>query len=86
MMQNPRLKPKRRHERARQYTVIAERLQFHLDARSLPPEIAELVRQAKEALMSASDRLEETLVDQNASGRGLSGGSNEQKTFERTES
>jgi hypothetical protein len=60
MMPTPRLKPKRRHERARQYAVIAERLQFHLDAGSLPADVAELVRQAKDLLMTASDRLDAT--------------------------
>jgi hypothetical protein len=52
------LKPKRIHERAAQYRMIAERLQFHLDRENLPPKEAELVRTAQEALVRAADVVE----------------------------
>jgi hypothetical protein len=43
LMRKP-LKPKRTLERAHQYRVIAERLQFHLDRESLPDEAADAQR------------------------------------------
>jgi hypothetical protein len=43
----PMLKPKRIHERAHQYRVIAERLQFHLDRENLRPKETELIRTAQ---------------------------------------
>src|SRR5438094_206646 len=52
------LKTKRTLERALQYRVIAERLQFHLDRESLPDEAAELVRTAQQALARAADVVE----------------------------
>jgi hypothetical protein len=58
------LKPKRILERAHQYRVIAERLQFHLERENLPEEAAELVRTAQEALPRSAD-----LVEKNASDR-----------------
>jgi hypothetical protein len=50
------LNPKRILERAHQYRVIAERLQFHLHRENLPDEAAELVRTAQEALARAADQ------------------------------
>jgi hypothetical protein len=43
-----------REGRARAYVVMADRLQFHLEAGTLPPEAAEQVRHAHDALMKAS--------------------------------
>jgi hypothetical protein len=57
------LKPKRILERAHQYRVIAERLQFHLDRENLPDEAAELVRTAQEELPRAADVLEKSASD-----------------------
>jgi hypothetical protein len=44
----------RREGRARAYVVIADRLQFHLEAGTLPAEAAEHVQHAHDALMKAS--------------------------------
>ena len=52
------LKPKRIHERAAQYRMLAERLQIHLDREDLPPKEAELVRTAHDALAEAADVVE----------------------------
>jgi hypothetical protein len=57
------LKPKRIHERAHQYRVIAERLQFQLDRENLPPKEAELVRTAQQALARAADVVEKSASD-----------------------
>ena len=57
------LKPKRILERAHQYRVIAERLQFHLERESLPDEAAELVRTAQKALAKAAEVIEESACD-----------------------
>jgi hypothetical protein len=46
-----------RQGRARAYVVMADRLQFHLEAGTLPPEAAEHVRHAHDALMKASAAL-----------------------------
>jgi hypothetical protein len=54
------LKPKRVFERAHQYRVIAERLQFHLERENLPDEAAELVRTAQQALARAADVVEKS--------------------------
>jgi hypothetical protein len=43
-----------REGRAHAYVVIADRLQFHLEAGTLPVEAAEHVRHAHDALMMAS--------------------------------
>jgi hypothetical protein len=43
------LKPKRIRQRAHQYRVMAERLQFHLDRENLPTGAADLVRTANKA-------------------------------------
>ena len=43
--------------RAHAYVVMADRLQFHLEAGNLPPEAAEHVQQAHDALMRASAAL-----------------------------
>jgi hypothetical protein len=52
------LKPKRIHERAAQYRMLAERLQMHLDREDLRPNEAELVRTAHDALVEAADVVE----------------------------
>jgi hypothetical protein len=51
------MKKGRIQERAHQYEVIADRLQFHLNAETLPQNVAEYVRTAKEALASAAAAL-----------------------------
>jgi hypothetical protein len=43
------LKPKRIHERAAQYRMIAERLQLYLE--NLPPNEIELIRTAQQAYL-----------------------------------
>ena len=43
--------------RARAYVIMADRLQFHLEAGTLPAEAAEHVRHAQDALMKASAAL-----------------------------
>jgi hypothetical protein len=53
------LKPKRIHERAAQYRMLAERLQIHLDRENLPPNEIELIRTAQQALFRAADVVEE---------------------------
>jgi|EndMetStandDraft_3_1072993.scaffolds.fasta_scaffold429076_2 hypothetical protein len=57
------LKPKRILERAHQYRVIAERLQFHLHRENLPEEAAKLVRTAQEALARAADVVEKSACE-----------------------
>jgi hypothetical protein len=52
---------KRILERAHQYRVIAERLQFHLDRENLPKEAADLVRIAQAALAEAAGVVEESV-------------------------
>ena len=54
--------------RARSYVILADRLQFHLEAGTLPAEAAEHVRRAHDALMKASAALRgaEMPRDQNA--------------------
>ena len=49
--------PGGREGRARAYVVMADRLQFHLEARNLPAEAAEHVRNAHDALIKASAAL-----------------------------
>jgi hypothetical protein len=46
--------PGGREGRARAYVIMADRLQFHLEAGTLPAEAAEHVRHAHDALMKAS--------------------------------
>jgi hypothetical protein len=50
-------------ERAHQYGVMAERLQFHLDRENLPTG-ADLVRTAQKALAEAADVVEESVTGQ----------------------
>jgi hypothetical protein len=57
------LKAKRILERAHQYRVIAERLQFHLHRENLPEEAAKLVRTAQEALARAADVVEKSACE-----------------------
>lgn len=64
------LKKKRVLERAHQYRVIAERLQFHLDGENMPAKAAELVRTAQEALMTAAEVVEESVVVEEAAASG----------------
>jgi hypothetical protein len=53
-MGNGRLAKRRgRQDRAQQYAIIAARLQFHLEADTLPNDIAQLVQQAHDALVMA---------------------------------
>jgi hypothetical protein len=54
---------KRILERAHQYRVIAEGLQFHLDRENLPNEAADLVRIAQPALAEAAGVVEESEAD-----------------------
>jgi hypothetical protein len=54
---------KRILERAHQYRVIAEGLQFHLDRENLPKEAADLVRIAQPALAEAAGVVEESEAD-----------------------
>ena len=61
------LKKKRVLERAHQYRVIAERLQFHLDGENMPLKAAELVRTAQEALMTAAQVVEASVTEPAAS-------------------
>ena len=49
--------PGGREGRARAYVVMADRLQFHLEAGNLPAEAAEHVRNAHDALIKASAAL-----------------------------
>jgi hypothetical protein len=56
------LKKKRVLERAHQYRVIAERLQFHLEGENMPAKAAELVRTAQQALMTAAEVVEESVA------------------------
>jgi hypothetical protein len=56
---------KRILERAHQYRVIAERLQFHLDRENLPEEAADLSI-AQAALAEAAE-----VVEESASGNGV---------------
>ena len=49
--------------RARAYVVMADRLQFHLEAGTLPPEAAEHVQQAHDALMKASAALRRAEIE-----------------------
>jgi hypothetical protein len=49
--------PGGREGRARAYVLMADRLQFHLEAGTLPPEAAEHVRHAHDGLMKASAAL-----------------------------
>jgi hypothetical protein len=46
-----------RQERAYQYRLLVDRLQFHLDAGNLPADISERVNAAKEALAEAAEML-----------------------------
>jgi hypothetical protein len=62
------LKKKRVLERPHQYRVIAERLQFHLDGENMPAKAAELVRTAREALISAADAVEESVTVEEPAG------------------
>ena len=45
-------------ERAHQYRVIADRLQFHLSRDNLPEDVADLVRTAQQALANAAQSME----------------------------
>ena len=58
------LKPKRMRERAHEYRVMAERLQFHLDRQNLPTRAADLVRTAQKALAEAADIVDESVTGQ----------------------
>jgi hypothetical protein len=49
----PQKLPGGRAGRARAYVIMADRLQFHLEAGTLPAEAAEHVRHAQDALMKA---------------------------------
>jgi phage shock protein A len=57
---------KRILERAHQYRVIAERLQFHLDRENLPKEAADLVRIAQAALAEAAEAEAAEVVEESA--------------------
>jgi hypothetical protein len=54
-----KLTKRKQDERAHQYRVIAGRLDFHLSAANLPPDVETLVREAKEALVAAAMRLDQ---------------------------
>jgi hypothetical protein len=54
---SPQKLPGGRDGRARAYVVMADRLQFHLDAGTFPAEAAEHVQHAHDALMKASAAL-----------------------------
>ena len=47
-------RPPGRESLARDYAVMADRFRFHLNVAALPPEVAELVQQAHDALAKAS--------------------------------
>ena len=53
----PQKLPGGRAGRARAYVIMADRLQFQLEAGTLPAEAAEHVRHAQDALMKASAAL-----------------------------
>ena len=52
-----------REGRARAYVIMADRLQFHLEAGTLPAEAAEHVRHAHDALMKASAALRRAEIE-----------------------
>jgi hypothetical protein len=54
-----KLTKRKQDERAHQYRVIADRLDFHLSAANLPSDVEALVREAKEALAAAATRLDQ---------------------------
>jgi len=54
-----KLTKRKQDERVHQYRVIADRLDFHLSAANLPPDVETLVKEAKEALIAAAARLEQ---------------------------
>jgi hypothetical protein len=60
---SPQKLPGGREGRARAYVVIADRLQFHLEAGTLPAEAAEHVRHAHDALMKASAALRRAEIE-----------------------
>jgi hypothetical protein len=58
------LKPKRIRERAHQYRVMAERLQFHLEREDLSTGAADLVRTAQKALADVTGQRNGDLHDE----------------------
>jgi hypothetical protein len=60
---SPQKLPGGREGRARAYVVIADRLQFHLEAGTLPAEAAGHVRHAHDALMKASAALRRAEIE-----------------------
>ena len=53
----------RRKERAHQYRIMAERLQFHLQRGNLSEDVTRLVGTAHEALIAAAQIMEESARD-----------------------